>query len=215
MIAKDIYFREGWIMLKRPFEFHELSNPLQKLTLLYAFADRPIIRLKLDEKGMELYQDYLDNYGKPPSVTGGKSIWNKLLNESENEYELRVERDLNNLYKNHQRIEIYEGHMVQCYVEGQLCKFYPEEYSIIGPDTFQMAVEGEEYLMKVENENVFQMEEIKNKIFYMRQRGVPLDKSKKWSSSSLKDSIYFKPRMELLEMFAYPNEILLPDSDYE
>ena len=52
MIAKH-KFREGWIMLKRPFKFGELSKPLQKMTVLYAFSEKPIITMELNAKGIE------------------------------------------------------------------------------------------------------------------------------------------------------------------
>ena len=40
-------------MLKRPFAFAELSKPLQKMTILYAFSEKPIITVELNAKGIE------------------------------------------------------------------------------------------------------------------------------------------------------------------
>ncbi len=50
--AKD-KFREGYIMLLRPFEFHELKNPLQKLTILWAYSEQPILKNVLTEKARD------------------------------------------------------------------------------------------------------------------------------------------------------------------
>lgn len=41
MRAKD-RFRQGFIMLKRPFDFHELKNPLQQFTILWTYSEKPV-----------------------------------------------------------------------------------------------------------------------------------------------------------------------------
>ena len=56
-------FREGWIMLNRPFKFGELKQPLQKMTVLYAFSEKPILEMTLNLEGQKEYKKLLDAYG--------------------------------------------------------------------------------------------------------------------------------------------------------
>lgn len=210
--AKD-FFREGWVMLLRPFEFAGLPNPLQKLSILYAFSEKPIISREYDEVGKVEWEDYLENFGRDAGFTT-MSKYARLFGESELEYDARVAMQLKYLDDNHRKIEIYEGNVVQCTIGGNLCRFYPDEYNIIKPETFNQVIEGDEYFMVVEHKNAFEIQAIKDKVHYIRQRGIPEELAKKWSSHSLKDAVYFKPRYELLEIFCRDHEIFLPDSHY-
>ena len=51
MIEAKNKFREGFIILKRPFLFAELKNPLQKYTILWAYSEKPVINKVLTEEG--------------------------------------------------------------------------------------------------------------------------------------------------------------------
>lgn len=213
MNAKDNYFREAWIMLKRPFKFVEMEQPLQRFTVLYAYADCPLIKYTLNDKGRELKEEIMNSLDS--GFLGGNHKYKKGFRESDEEHSKRINDELDYIDNHYSTVEIYEGHMVQCTVEGVLCRFHPEEYSIIGQDTFNMVVSGEEFFLKTEIPSVFKIQQIKDKIFYMKNRGIPEQIAKKWASFSLKDAVYFKPRIEVLEHFCREPEIYLPDDDYE
>lgn len=206
-------FREGWIMLLRGFKFHELSSPLQHMTMLYAYSNKPLISFELNDKGKELLEDFKENYGKPMTLTSGCSEFRKRFNEPDDKYEDRMNQEYDRIYSNYQNVEVYNGEIVECYVEGVTCKFYPDEYKVISQETFGEVINGDAFMMKIDNPNLFELEDIKDQVFYIRSRGIDEDKAKHLASSSLKDAIYFKPKKELLEMFTRDHEIL-EDADY-
>lgn len=43
MIKARDKFREGWILLLQPFQFVEMSFPIQKHTMVYAYAENLIV----------------------------------------------------------------------------------------------------------------------------------------------------------------------------
>lgn len=212
MSAKENYFREAWIMLKQPFKFVEMEQPLQRFTVLYAYADQPLIKYTLDDKGKELKQEIIDSLDS--GFLGGNHKYKKQFRETDEEFSKRINDELDYIDEHYSKVQIYEGHIVECTVEGVRCRFYPDEYSIISQDTFNMVVSGEEFILKTEVPSVFKIQQIKDKIFYMKNRGIPEQIAKKWASFSLKDAVYFKPRIEVLKYFCRDNEIYLPDMDY-
>lgn len=207
MKAKDM-FREGWIMLLRPFKFGELSKPLQKMTILYAYSEQPIIKMELTQKGKEEMELVSEHYGKT-SITNHHRVYSKRAFESDEVYEARMEKTIDRIYKDHCTQENYQGQIVQCYVEGQLCRFYPGEYNVISRETFDhlLTCDEEEYTIEIEDERYFDIKEIKNRLFYIRSRGIPKNLAMKMNSGEAKDSVIFRPGDAILEMFCREHEI--------
>lgn len=201
-------FREGWVMLNRPFKFAELSKPLQKMTVIYAYSEKPIIEMKLNKKGLELMKEYDENYGKPMSLLGGSSF-RKLHNESDDLYEARMERIHDYILRTFSTQENYKGEIVQCYVEGIPCRIYPDEYNIISKETFDhlLTCDENEYQVEIENEIMFDTKEIKQKIFYLRNRGIGKEMAIKMNCAEMKDSVIFRPQQAVLDMFCREHEI--------
>jgi len=198
-------------MLLRPFKFAELKKPLQKLTVLYAYSEKPIINMVLSEKGEEdlkVLNSYWSN-GGALSFFNHDKMYSKRFGETIEEYDERMGRYLDDIFRLQCTKEDYKGEIVQCYVEGQLCRFYPEEYKVIGRDTFDhlLTCDEHEYKLEVENPSYYQMKDIKSKIFYIRNRGISETKAMKMSSNEAKDNAIFRPQQALLEYFCRPQEI--------
>ena len=208
MIAKH-RFKEGWVMLLRPFRFAELEKPLQKMTILYAYSEQPIIKMELNEKGIELMDALNEDYGKPMSLTSGRTNYRKRFGESDDDYEERISKEVDSIIRNYSTQENYQGEIVQCYVEGELCRFYPGEYNVISRETFDhlLTCDEEEYKIEVEDERYFDIKGIKERLFYIRSRGISKNLAMKMNSGEAKDSVIFRPQPAVLEMFCRDYEI--------
>ena len=208
MIAKH-KFREGWIMLKRPFAFAGLSKPLQKMTILYAFSEKPIITMELNAKGIEKMKILNENYGKPIGSISGDHRYRIRFGEDEESYEYRMDKYAAQIIQEHSTQENYQGEIVQCYVEGEVCRFYPEEYSIISKETFDhlLTCDDQEYTIDVESEEIFETKALKERLFYIRSRGIPKGKAMKMNCGEARDAVIFRPGQAILEMFCREHEI--------
>lgn len=208
MIAKH-KFREGWIMLKRPFTFAELSKPLQKMTILYAFSEKPIITMELNAKGIEEMEILNESYGKAIGSFTGDQRYKKGFGESDDSYEERMTKEIDQIFREYSTQENYQGEIVQCYVEGQMCRFYPEEYSIISKETFDhlLTCDDQEYTIDVESEEIFETKALKERLFYIRSRGIPKGKAMKMNCGEARDAVIFRPGQAILNMFCREHEI--------
>jgi len=199
MISAKDKFREGFIMLLRPFQFAELKNPIQKLTILWAYSEQPIIRNVLTAKSREKIEE-IENSTPFMFSQQSKDEWleshiEKVINDSNN-------------YEN-----LYEGEIVQCIVEGQTTRFYPDEYRILGKDKVFDLMQDDGYHTILTDE-VRKLPDFAEKCHYLRSRGVSKDKAEKWTSLSYQSLVMYKPYYELLQMFCREHEIY-PDTFYE
>jgi hypothetical protein len=199
--AKD-KFREGFIMLQRPFDFADLKNPLQKFTILWAYSERPIIKNVLTKEGREKLE-LIENSSNPIS------FWNK------EEKEKRLEREIEYVMNNPKYHEpLYEGEIVQVYVEGKLCRIYPDEYTIISKERLNEIMVEEGYHVVCDNA-LYLLKDFTDKKHYLQSRGVSERVAKKWASLSYGSLVMYKPYYELLKMFCRPYEIIADDNFYE
>ena len=194
-------FREGFIMLNRPFAFAELKDPLQRFTILWAYAEAPVTRTVVSQAGLEK-ADEIEN------TTGAIGFWGV---DSRTEW---IEKEIEKVYNNPKYQEVqYEGEIVQAFVDGQLCRFYPDEYSIIGPEKLTDIMQEEGY-HTICSEAIYGLPDFRNKKHYLQSRGVPERIAKKWASVTFRDLVIYKPYHQLLTMFCRDHEIY-PDSFYE
>jgi hypothetical protein len=192
-------FKEGWIMLLRPFRFAELKQPLQKMTILYAYSEKPMLKVELSEKGKEAISELYNH-----SFEGDPG---RLFMEPEDEYYTRIQLSEDAIFKAYSTVEIYSGEVVQCYVEKTMCRFYPDEYTVIRRETFEEVMTSEEYTMDIESGSYYDIENIQDKVHYVRSRGIDDTLAKRMCSSEAKDSVIFRPKRELLEIFCREHEI--------
>jgi hypothetical protein len=201
MIDAKNKFREGYIMLLRPFDFAELRNPLQKLTILWAYSEQPITKKILKPAARE-QADLIEN-SAPMFMLGGKEA-------KENWIEIELER----LFDQKESWEmLYEGEVVQCTVEGQTCRFYPDEYRIMDKERLFEIMQEEGYHTIIANE-LKEIKEFKDKVHYLQSRGVKKNIAEKWSTLAYGPMVMYKPYYELLDMFCRSQEIY-KDSFYE
>lgn len=196
-------------MLKRPFAFAELSKPLQKMTILYAFSEKPIITMELNAKGIEEMKILNESCGKSIVAFGGDIKYKKRFGESDDSYEVRISEYIDQIFIEHSTQENYQGEIVQCYVEGQMCRFYPEEYSVISKETFYhlLTCDDQEYTIDVESEEIFETKALKERLFYIRSRGISKGKAMKMNCGEARDAVIFRPGQAILEMFCREHEI--------
>jgi hypothetical protein len=210
MNAKEM-FREGWIMLLQPFKFVELTKPLQKLTILYAFSEKPIIEMTLNEKGREALEELTEcwNKGGQSSVLSHNTNYSRRFGEHEDDYNARMQEQYDYIFKTCTTEANYIGQVVQTYVEGTLCRFYPEEYNVISRETFEylLSCDHREYQIEMEDPTFFEMGPIKDRLFYLRSRGIDRQMAVKMSSGEARDAVIFRPQPALLELFCRPDEI--------
>lgn len=203
--------REGWIMLLRSFKFAELKKPLHKMTILYAYSEKPIISYEYTKEGKRLLDEAYENMYKPftPTTTPAQRKWRRSFNESEGNtfYNKRIEYELESLEKKYKIIEIYEGQIVQCEVEGTMCRFFPDEYNVIQQDTFEHVMTTPDYIMEIENKTIFELPEIKEKLLYIRSRGIGKDIAERMASANAKENVIFRPGPGILQMFCRDWEI--------
>jgi hypothetical protein len=193
-------FKEGWIMLLRPFLFAELKQPLQKMTILYAYSEKPLLEFELNSKGKESMDELLTKYtfGRDPG---------RYFNEDDLKYQDRMQKSIDAILSTYSTVEVYKGEMVQCYVENIMCRFYPDEYNVIRRETFEEVMTSEAYTMDIEGSSYYDIKSVQDKVHYVKSRGIDDTLAKRMCSAEANDSVIFRPKRELLEIFCRENEI--------
>lgn len=196
-------------MLLRPFDFAGFKNPLQKLTVLYAYSDRPMIEMELTEYGKEELDLLNRHYGKAQGLTSNHKVYNVRYGESNDDYEERIGKEVDRIMRTYSTVEVYKGQVVETLVEGEICKFYPGEYNVISVETFDFLLTSDEheYVIDIEDDSFYNLTDIRNKLFYIRNRGIGEIKAKKMLAHEAKDAVIFRPQQALLEMFCREKEI--------
>jgi hypothetical protein len=209
-MKSKLRFREGWITLQKGFEFAELSKPLEKMTILYAYSEKPIIEYELSDEGREKLEEFNILSGKS-IFAGGRSAYVKRYGEEQDAFDMRMVEEFDKIYKEFETEERYIGQVVQCVVEDVMCRFYPDEYNITGRDTFEHILTSDDFTMDIENDVPFQLAEIKLKLFYIMSRGIDESMAKRMASAGMKDSVIFRPGPGVLQMFCRQWDILDKD----
>lgn len=212
-------FKEGWIMLHQPFEFGELSKPIQMKTVLYAYSERPLFDIELTPEGREILDHAAEVFNYASPFSGGAELvggyrWGKYIGEDQDKYEDRFVSQYDEITKQHCIVEVHKGNAVQCFIEKQTARFYPKEYSVLSRESFETVLNSDDYFFMVENEEAFNYKHIQDKVHYLKSRGVPKHLAERFSSAEMKDNVWFKPKPPILSMFARDHEIYLPDPDY-
>lgn len=201
MINAKEKFREGYILINRPFQFKEMKNPIQRNTIVWAYSEQPVVEKNLSAKAREEIDLAYNTSG-----LGFHPQWNP-----KEDY---ITRELERIYNNPKNYDsLYVGDIVQSTIDGVLCRFHPDEYSILDQDTMnELLLESGYHTMCTEG--LLKIKEFRDKRHYLMSRGVGEDTAQRWSSLGFRDLVYYKPYFGLLKMFCRPNEIY-PDSFYE
>lgn len=201
MIDARTRFKEGFVMVMRPFQFENLRNPIQKFTILWAYSEKPKIRKELTESAKE-----------ETDLIGNASFGPRFMTTKEKEE--YVEKEVERVFRNPKNWEeTYIGEVVQTYIDGQLVRLYPGEYNIIDKAKLQEILEEEGY-HAVCSRGLYELKEFRDKQHYLRSRGITKGIANKWASASYKELVYYKPYYELLTLFCRDNEIYM-DAFYE
>jgi hypothetical protein len=198
--AKD-KFREGFVMIMRPFQFGELSNPIQKFTIVWAYSEQPKIVKELTQTGKEKVDVILNESHGPRFLT----------EKDKNDY---IDSQIEKVYENSKNWnENYKGEIVQTYIDGQLIRLYPDEYNIISKEKLH-EIMGEDGYHAVCSRGLYGIKEFRDQAYYLKSRGVSKHNANKWASVTFKEMVYYKPYYQLLTMFCRNHEIY-PDKFYE
>jgi hypothetical protein len=193
-------FREGYILINRPFQFKEMKNPIQRNTIVWAYSEQPVVEKNLSETAKEEAILLESTSGIGFIRQGDKEDY--------------IARELERIYNNPKNYDsLYVGDIIQSTIDGVLCRFYPDEYSILDQDALNEALAEDGYHM-IGNESLYKIKEFRDKTHYLKSRGVDKATAEKWASLGFRDLVYYKPYYDLLKMFCRPNEIY-PDSFYE
>lgn len=202
MINAKNKFKEGFIMLNRPFYFAKLKNPIQKLTIVYAYSEQSYFEKILSKKAKTAIDDLYNQC----------NFMNKerFINESIEEFK---NRQLESIFESSSSYEeLYKGDIVQVIIDNETCRFYPEEYTIMSKEKITEIMQEEGYHAIV-SPGIEKIKGYQDSLHYLKSRGISERIAKKWAGLSFKEFIYFKPYYELLTMFCRPHEIY-PDDFY-
>lgn len=200
-------FREGHIMLQRPFDFVDLDFGIPKMTIVYAYIEEPLYRNQLNEKGRDRVEEI--TIGSQAGLLHGLSPFKKRYGEDQEDYEERlakeyelVENDPHNLEK------VFVGNKVQASFDGHTVSFFPDEYKVVSQETVFTALNDDAYYMVVNNESAFKLEDTAKKVHYLQSRGISKERARKMASYSLKDLVAYFPHPELQKLFCRSNEVI-------
>lgn len=201
VINAKVKFTEGFIMILRPFQFAEMKNPIQKMTIVWAYAEQPVLKKYITSKAK-----------KQVELIENSSYVGRFFTQKEKEE--FIEQEIEKVYKDRSSWEnVYKGEIVQCQIDGQTVRFYPDEYNIISKDKLQEILEEDGY-HAVCSKGLFELKEFRDKQHYLMSRGVSRNVANKWASVSYKELVYYKPYYELLKIFCREHQIY-PDKFYE
>jgi hypothetical protein len=200
MIAKN-KFREGWILLLQPFQFVEMAFPIQKHTMVYAYAEKPTFRRKLKKEAKEK----IDDINNSPAFAFMST--NKAVSEVKEEKIIEIMDDPKSYD------QIYTGEIVQTEMDNALLRFMPDEYKIISEDFLSDILSGEGYHTLI-SKKLETVKEYRDRFHYLQSRGINAVTARKWASIGYKDLVYYKPYGTLVEMYCREHEIYLPDVEY-
>lgn len=193
-------FREGYIILKRPFDFIDLSNPLQKLTICWAISEQPVIKKEISKQALTKIEDIENKFIPFTFLTN---------NEKGDWLEEQVELVLNDP-KNYDNL--YEGEIVQTIIENKIVRLYPEEYSILTKEKV-IEIMSEEGYHTICDKTLYSIKEFMDKRHYLMSRGIDKNTAEKWASIEYKQLVHYKPYYGLLTLFCRDHEIY-PDKFY-
>lgn len=187
-------FREGFIMTKRPFKFANMKNPIQAFTIMWAYSEQPQIRPELTQTAREKLEEI-------EFATNPHGFFSKTQREE------WMENEMKKIIENPKSYDqIYLGDVVQTYIDGELIRLYPDEYTIVDADKLAEIMEEEGY-HAVCTRGLLDVADFRDKTHYLQSRGVPAHIANKWASMSYKELVYYKPYYELLTMFCRDHEI--------
>lgn len=197
-------FREGHIILQRPFDFYELEYGIPKMTILYAYIERPLFDDELTPEGRERLDrvKHAGSFYAHPSLKKGIFETQKAFEERISKEFDRIASDASNYKKKH------VGNMVQSSIGEVQVSFWPDEYKVLDPDILQEVLYDDSYHMITSNENVFNLPEMEKKIFYLQSRGISKKKAQRLCSFGLKDLVAYFPHPELQKMFCRDHEVV-------
>lgn len=186
-------FKEGWALLRRPFNFAELDYTIPKLSLVYVYSERPVYKMRI------------------------KSEYWKRLNKEE-ERLLRLPGFLNTGLEDrlqeefgptpNEQYETYEGEIVQTLFSGNLTKFYPEEYTVTDIKDYQNRPGFHElYKLRKNDPKYLKQSAIVDMVHYLCSRGMSRQHAELYASSAAKHSVWYEPTEQIQQMFSNINPL--------
>lgn len=187
-------FREGFIMTKRPFKFANMKNPIQAFTIVWAYSEQPQIHPELTKTAREK----LDEIEFATNPIGFFSAVQR---------EEWIQKEIDKVLRNQKNYDpVYLGEIVQTFIDGELIRLYPDEYTIVDADKLAEIMEEEGY-HAVCTKGLLDIADFRDKTHYLQSRAIPAHIANKWASMGFKELVYYKPYYELLKMFCRDHEI--------
>ena len=202
MINAKNRFKEGWVMLNRPFSFGDIEGTgkvFQKLTIFYAHSERPMLHTVTSEKGIKLINKAIKEANQRKRLT--------LSDEQRNGIDDQLDEQIE-IIKDENRVEEYKGEIIQFPYYDKVIRFFPDEYKVIGMDTLEAVIGDEDsYEVELLDRNKMELPVLKNSIFYLKSRGISNDQAIRMCTHLLTDGVILRPKRSILEMLCREEEI--------
>lgn len=200
MIDAKNKFREGYVLIKVPFSFYEMDNPIQQHTIVWAYTEQPFLKRSIKTKSLEQIQDIIDTpnikvpFGLDPESWKSQQI--EKIYDTESSFE-----------------QIVEGDIIQATIDGCTFRLYPDEYQILSAEKLGELLSEEGY-HAVCSSGLLKVKTFIEATDYLKSRGISKRIAQKWATLGYKDLAYYKPYYDLLKMFTRPEHIYI-DTFYE
>lgn len=180
-------FSEGWVMLRRDFDFAELDYTIPKLSLVYVYSERPVFKMRIkDEYWKRLNQEEERILRLPGFLNTG--------------LEDRLEEEFGP--KSDEQYETYEGEIVQTLFDGNLTKFYPEEYSQTQIRKYQQRPDFHHCFNLRTNDKLYlKQQAIVDQLHYLQSRGMCREDAELYVSAAAKHSVWYEPTKQIQAFF--------------
>lgn len=179
-------FREGWVMLRRGFEFAELDYYIPKMSLVYVYSERPIYKMRIKDEYWERLNTIEAREARIPEFLR--------TNDMQSEWEPTDD----------EQYEEYNGEMVQTLFSGNLTKFYPKEYTETDITKYQNREDFHKcFKLRKNDEMYLKQEAMVNKVHYLCSRGMSREHAELYASPASKHSVWYEPTDVIKEYFKH------------
>lgn len=196
MIDARNLFREGFIRIERPFDFAEMEEPIQKYTIVYAYAESLYKKKVLTRAA----QDDIEFWYSCSALALPKGIDESIQEARAREVERITE------YEGNYEEEVL-GQILQANIDGVTFRLYPDEYTILTKEQVTDYMERPGWHVIPQVESTTNWKNFKDQVYFSRQRGISKADAVRWASLAFPGSVYYKPYFDLLDKFVRQEHI--------
>jgi hypothetical protein len=172
-------FNQGWVMLRRGFDFANFPEFIPKLSLVYVYSEKSIHH-------REVSQEYFDK----------KDPYSKLFANVPDWMQVAMNTDVH--VPPEYTKEVYDGEQVQTYFKEHLTRFYPEEYQSIDMLKYATMPDFHRYYELQKNDEMYiHRKDLQDQIHYLTSRGMSRETAEFYVSVNAKHAVWYRPSIPL------------------